>query len=549
MKATREVVRKYYKYDTSNPRYNINAIGNLINSEGVISGFSTSNYATVPNTFNFLDASTYKVKVKFTTGSNISTVQCIFNSLYTIFLFIQNGSFKFGLGNGSSWSILDYSTVISSVSANTEYLFELEFTGTQYLIKLNNELLYTVTSTNKIGSGSSKFTLGIASDITSPFFGTIDLNSCNISVDDKVAWQGVTYPVIESTSSDYDFYGDVLANKVPKNVVRKYYKVLASKYVQPVNPSGITATSGWTNPRNAFDGSNSTYASCNSLTPYIEWDIGENICLAGVNTVGLWVSSKAVATNFKIYSVDENGEETELGTTKGAANTATYYTYARFEPVIVNKLRFRITQTYSGAPSRTAQINLVTVSKTVESTEEDYDFYKDVNDCYGVHLDEVQPWIQPALVENGTAGGDSFAVFADSERTSHYAYYAMDGDTTYTKSWFSNEVASDVFYGFYNPEPIKVSKFTFMNYNANDPNYTYCTRLGRVQISDDGVTWTDIKSYTNTVVGNSGATWSIDLSDNTNYSKYYRIYSDTNASAYGWIITEFTIEAVQKKNN
>ena len=342
-------------------------------------------------------------------------------------------------------------------------------------------------------------------------------------------------------------YKDVSVYKAVKDVKRKYYKVLASKYVQPVNPSGITATSGWTNPWNAFDGSNSTYASCNSLTPYIEWDIGENICLVGVDTIGLWISSKAVATNFNIYSVDENGEETELGTTKGAANTATYYTYARFEPVIVNKLRFRITQTYSGAPSRTAQINLVTIGKTAKSTEEDYDFYKDVNDCYGVRLDEVQPWIQPVLVENGTAGGDSFAVFADSERTSHYAYYAMDGNTSPTNSWMSEYISSGSYIGFYSPNSLNVTGLTFKNYNANDPNYTYCTRFGRVQISDDGVTWTDIKSYTNTVVGNSGATWSIDLSDNTNYSKYYRIYSDTNASAYGWIITELTIEAVQKK--
>lgn len=153
----------------------------------------------------------------------------------------------------------------------------------------------------------------------------------------------------------------------------KYYKII--DWSQPINPSGITATSGWENPKNAFDGNSNTYARCNTLTDYIEYDLGTEIFLTGMTAQGCQVNSQAVATDLKIFKVDEAGKETLLGTTTGQANTCPYNLTTTFTGVWVKKIRIRITVTYSGAPCRILQINLTANKQKVIGTAEDFDEY------------------------------------------------------------------------------------------------------------------------------------------------------------------------------
>jgi hypothetical protein len=200
---------------------------------------------------------------------------------------------------------------------------------------------------------------------------------------------------------------------------------------------------------------------------------------------------------------------------------------------------------------------------TLDGTSSDYDYSigdNDGNYCIlkdyssgklsltdGIYISKTKdkPWTQPILNANGTMGGDSFAVAANFERSSHYAWYAMDGVTTGNTGWFSDEIATaGVWYSFYNPIPLNVTNLEFLNYTGAN----YVTTSGRVQISNDGQTWTDIKSYTNSTVA-ANASWSIDLSDNTYFAKYYRIYSDSNVGTAGWIIRELTITATEQVNN
>lgn len=203
---------------------------------------------------------------------------------------------------------------------------------------------------------------------------------------------------------------------------------------QPINPSGITATSGWENPMNAFDGSESTYARCNNLNDYIEYDLGENIYIMAVNTMGRQINSQAVATNFKVYSVDSQGNETLLGTTTGSANTNPYYTSVTFtNDVLVNKLRFYITTTYSGAPSRTVYIK-ISGYKLVEGPT--YKTQKETTRHYYKY--NYVSWTQPVLTSNTS---NSFFTFSDP---------TLSGSTISTPSsptWGSSGVSrySDIY--------------------------------------------------------------------------------------------------------
>lgn len=136
-------------------------------------------------------------------------------------------------------------------------------------------------------------------------------------------------------------------------------------YIQPTNPSGITSSSGFSNPSNAFDNNSSTYASCGTTTDYIEWDLGETLKVSGFNATIQWVAGYAASCNISIYSVDDNNNETLLANGSGVAQGASGTTSASFTAVEVNKIRFKCIPNDGGqslstsTPSRIVQINII----------------------------------------------------------------------------------------------------------------------------------------------------------------------------------------------
>lgn len=138
-------------------------------------------------------------------------------------------------------------------------------------------------------------------------------------------------------------------------------------------------------------------------------------------------------------------------------------------------------------------------------------------------------WTQPTLSANGNVGGASFAVIASSENTSGVGAYGAFTGTTSSSSdcWHSNS-ESNSWITFYNPTAIKVTNLQITN--RNDGTYTYPIYGGVVYGSNDNSKWEQIKSFTNSVLG-SNAVWSIDLSSNKNYYKYYKIEAN-NSNTY-----------------
>lgn len=128
-----------------------------------------------------------------------------------------------------------------------------------------------------------------------------------------------------------------------------------------------------------------------------------------------------------------------------------------------------------------------------------------------------EPFVQPVLTSNGVAGGDNFAAFASGEwNTNTPAWKAFDGvkDDLFN-AWIARTY-SPAWLGCYNPMPLNLYGVYFTN--------TYeCPTAGIIQVSNDGVTWTDAQSYTNSNT-TLGATWYVQLAAPVTNVKYVRNY-------------------------
>ena len=128
-------------------------------------------------------------------------------------------------------------------------------------------------------------------------------------------------------------------------------------------------------------------------------------------------------------------------------------------------------------------------------------------------------WIQPILTANGTLGGNTFAVAASTELRAGYeafqAFRANDDDSY----WHSASQTDKLWYLiFYNPTALKVSKIDLRIYSTS-----YIPSGGKLQGSNNGTSWIDVCSFTNTTTINQCDQFSIEATSNTTFYKYYRI--------------------------
>lgn len=169
-----------------------------------------------------------------------------------------------------------------------------------------------------------------------------------------------------------DFYNECVAQKNAATLKQ-------IDYVQPTNPAGITSTGAWANVMNAFDNNSSTYATCNNTTDYIEWDLGQTLFIKGFTANGEWVNAVSHATNYALYSVDSDGNETLLGVGTGAASTTSYTSTANFDGVFATKLRIKMDESAAQYPSRLVQFTLNASTDLLYENENGHIFYDIAN--------------------------------------------------------------------------------------------------------------------------------------------------------------------------
>ena len=198
-------------YDTTTNIYsNVTKVGSLTDNNGVLSGFSTSNYAKLPTSFNPA-SNTWEIQLKFTTGNDVTTSKDYIsantngqnNSCPFLFRILNSKFYLYASStNNVSFDIANDVSGSYTVQTNTDYVVNISFTGTNYILKYSTDDGATFTQDISITSSSKIYT----SDFTligafvwnggyeNPIEGSLDLNGCYININGSRWWTG-TLPV------------------------------------------------------------------------------------------------------------------------------------------------------------------------------------------------------------------------------------------------------------------------------------------------------------------------------------------------------------------
>ena len=212
-------------------QYNIASYGTLTNTNGVLSDFSVSNYATIPLTFNPVQHP-YEIVFKINTETMPANANGIIwqtgdyltargrldlevgeDKLYTEFA--ANGELV--------WNIAG----VTTLSSNTDYYVKLTYNGINtYGLYLSTDGTTwttegTTTSSGFLGDGTAEYNIiGVQPDeggMIAPWFGSIDLNESYININGIRWWQGVTS--ISNVQTRIQLRHDTAANWTSVNPV------------------------------------------------------------------------------------------------------------------------------------------------------------------------------------------------------------------------------------------------------------------------------------------------------------------------------------------
>lgn len=304
---------------------NANVVGSPTIDDGVVSGFSTGNYLTLPNAFN-PNSNTWEIVIKTTTPSSHSNSQVFFDSTngssviraVSIYFARGVGTFAYCLtGNTSNYDIADNITGSNVLDFSKTYYVKLIFDGTSYKSYISTDgadwkLDFSVMSSTKVYNATD-CRLGYFACNTSLYYqGSIDLNESYIKINGETWWEGTKYTsnkIRDNVSGVYigagktnclthipediklELNSGTLTLKagskvyIPNGVTeKKYYKYTYETFAQPVLSSNgtmggssfavsATKVSESRQPYLAFDGNSSTYwqahsANGQSLTFY-----------------------------------------------------------------------------------------------------------------------------------------------------------------------------------------------------------------------------------------------------------------------------------------
>ena len=203
---------------------NFSISGNPTITDGVISNFSSSNYISLPETFDPQNY-TWEKFYKFTTGTNVTITQIIdrasSRSQYGMAILITNGALKTFLSStGTSWNIADNIQLTGSILANTTYYLKITFDGAKYEYSIStNNTDFTVigTFTNTATISSYDMRIGISSDNSSPFLGSIDLKECYIKINNTIWWKPYQF-TYKATPKGFK-----IANETQEQVIQDLY--------------------------------------------------------------------------------------------------------------------------------------------------------------------------------------------------------------------------------------------------------------------------------------------------------------------------------------
>lgn len=205
-------------------KINVTEKGSLKIYNGLVSGFSSSNYLEVTPSFDVSSAQSWEVMYKIITGTSLSAQSICGHtgsSNYDPFTIdINSSKFQLGLCKTSSSNLLKDQKGTYTVLTNTVYWLKLTFDGSRYVLSYSLDGVdfiedVTLESTTKIWT--SNLVLGRQQGDASeyPFLGTIDLKDCYIKIDGEIWWTGT----VEGTQCVRAYGLDIKKYKYYKEVV------------------------------------------------------------------------------------------------------------------------------------------------------------------------------------------------------------------------------------------------------------------------------------------------------------------------------------------
>ena len=173
---------------------NADIVGTVTNNTGVISGFSASNYLTLPKTFN--TGQNWEIVFKATLAESEYTYQCMLGYNYLIGLCVKTTTdgmvVHLNLGDGSTWASGCNGT--EKLVAGETYWFKASKVGNVTTVQHSTDNKTWITDGTLETSFTSQNQLWVGNINTSNqvFHGSIDLPNCYIKVNGSIWWQGGT---------------------------------------------------------------------------------------------------------------------------------------------------------------------------------------------------------------------------------------------------------------------------------------------------------------------------------------------------------------------
>lgn len=199
---------------------NITVVGSLTNNDGIISGFSLSNWGYAGAiTISSGDTWEYVMKFKvpsFASNQNINSFGNEDDKGMGVAITTSGALAFWASSNGSTWDIADTETSVNTLVANTDYYIRTYFTGEAYKVDVSTTGAFTGEEINYIThtSSTSIHTISttpidiggwnISGSNVNYVLGSIDLNSCYININGTRWWTGTN--TCKEASNKHRFY-------------------------------------------------------------------------------------------------------------------------------------------------------------------------------------------------------------------------------------------------------------------------------------------------------------------------------------------------------
>lgn len=166
--------------------------GDLNINHGQISGFSNENYLILPFIFD-VTGKAFELNLAFTTGDDVTLPQNVIGSKFCLAAYIQNGKLTTRIStSGTNWEISKESSL--AVTPNTTYYIKLSYDRLQYKLQYSLDGKSYTQDWVEVNPNTPKEGLvyiGVGNNFNNPFGGIINLNKCEILINNQHYWEGM----------------------------------------------------------------------------------------------------------------------------------------------------------------------------------------------------------------------------------------------------------------------------------------------------------------------------------------------------------------------